>query len=317
MESEFRFMPPQASTQAAQVDLLYYFLIAVSTFFTLLICVLIFAFAFRYRRGSPASRANISRGDLRLEIAWSVGPLILMLISFAWGAKLFMNAARPPADALDVYVVAKQWMWKLQHEEGKGEIDHLHVPVNTPVRLTMISEDVIHSFFIPAFRVKQDVLPGRFTTLWFEATRPGRYHLFCAEFCGTSHWRMRGEVVVLPQPEYAQWISQEGTVPAEAAGKRLFTQFGCDDCHSGAAGDEGPSLVNFFRRTHVLEAGRTAAGDIDYFRHSVRNPRDAVVAGFEPVMPAYPTARLSEEQLLQLAAYIRTLQEPLPTEVEP
>lgn len=304
MDHEFQLFPEQASSYAAKLDWLYYSLVGVAVFFTILICVLILTFAIRYRRGSRASRESPSNGNLKLEFTWALIPFVIMMISFGWGTRLFMEINRPPADAIDMYVVAKQWMWKCQNQNGKGEINELHVPVETPVRVTLISEDVIHSFFVPAFRVKQDVLPGRYTSIWFRPTKPGTYHLFCAEYCGTSHAAMRGKIVVMERHEYAAWLERKGTTPASVEGRLLFERFKCGDCHGGEASDEGPMLGGLFHRTETMRDGERIEPDLSYVRQSILEPQARVVAGYQPVMPAF---QLSEEQVFQLAAYLETL----------
>ncbi|MFQ5983180.1 MAG: cytochrome c oxidase subunit II, partial [Woeseiaceae bacterium] len=232
MQLGFPLIPDQASTIAGRVDALYYFLVAVAVFFTILIFVLIIYFAIKYRRRAEGERAQPVADNLRLEIVWTVIPLVIVMVSFAWGARLYFTMSRPPADALEISVVGKQWMWKLQHPTGQREIDELHVPVGRPVKLTMASEDVIHSFYVPAFRIKMDVVPGRYTTAWFEATKTGEYHLFCAEYCGAKHSTMIGRVVVMEPMEYQRWLSG-GVIgePPEVAGERLFLQLGCNACH--------------------------------------------------------------------------------------
>ena len=199
--------PERASTIAGRVDALYFFLLAVSTFFSLLIAGLIVYYAVKYRRRSPDAVGTVVHGGIVLEIAWTVIPFIISMVIFVWGASVFFAMSRPPDETLNVYVVGKQWMWKFQHLDGEREINELHVPVGRAVKLIMTSEDVIHDVFVPAFRVKADVLPGRYSTIWFQPTKPGRYHLFCAEYCGTRHSGMIGEVVVMEPSEYQAWLS--------------------------------------------------------------------------------------------------------------
>lgn len=299
--------PEQASSIARQVDYLYYFLTAVAVFFSSLIFLTVFYFAVKYRQRSPDERPKPIHGSLGLELLWSVLPLMLTMIMFFWGATLFYQIRRPPSNATTLYVVGKQWMWKIQHPEGQREINMLHVPVGRPVRLLMTSEDVIHSFFVPAFRVKMDVLPGRYTDLWFTATKPGVYHLFCAEYCGTKHSGMRGSVVVMEPAEYEAWLTgaPAGETPEEA-GARLFRQFNCHTCHEAGPTSRGPSLHEIFGKTVRLRTGETLTVDDAYLRESILLPTAKVVAGFEPVMPTYQT-QISEEGVLQLLAYIKSL----------
>jgi cytochrome c oxidase subunit 2 len=301
--------PEQASTFAREVDLLYLFLVGVSGFFTVAIFTLVFYFAVRYRRRHPDEVPPAVAESATLEIAWSVIPLGICLVMFGWGAKLFFEIRKPPSEALQMWVVGKQWMWKIQHPEGKREINELHVPVGRPVRLRMISEDVIHSFYIPAFRIKQDVLPGRYTELWFEAIRPGEYHLFCAEYCGTKHSGMIGRVVVMEAAAYEQWLMGTPTGETmEQAGERLFVQNNCNTCHHDRPDARGPVLQGLFGNPVRLESGQTVTVDEAYVRESILNPAAKVVAGYRPVMPTYQ-GQISEEGVLQLLAYIRSLRE--------
>jgi cytochrome c oxidase subunit 2 len=307
VDTGFRLFPERASTMAGSVDDLYLYLLLVSSFFTLLIFILVITFAVKYRRRPGRLRATQTGSNVPLEIAWMAVPFGLCMVMFFWGAKLYFALYRPPSDALDVYVVAKQWMWKMQHAEGASEINELHVPVGRPVRLTMTSQDVIHSFYVPAFRVKQDVLPGRYTTLWFQATRAGEYHLFCAEYCGTKHSGMTGRVVVLDEHEYERWlaggISQGGLA---AGGHRLFMSLGCAECHSGLSDARGPRLEGLFGTEVKLQDGSSVVADEAYIRESILDPRAKLVSGFQPLMPSF-RGRLSEEDLVLLVAYVKSL----------
>ena len=307
--SGLRFFPEAASTVASRVDDLYLFLVVLSLFFGLLIAGAIVVLMVRYRRREDDERTPEIHGSLLLEAVWMAIPLAIALGIFAWGASLYAAIRRPPNDALRVNVVGKQWMWKVQHLEGKREINELHVPVGRPVRLQMISEDVIHSFYIPAFRIKQDVLPGRYSELWFEATRPGEYHLFCAEYCGTKHSGMIGKVVVMEAAAYEQWLMGTPTGETmEQAGERLFVQNNCNTCHHDRADARGPVLQGAFGKPVRLESGQTVVVDEAYVRESILNPAGKVVAGYRPVMPTYQ-GQISEEGVLQLLAYIRSLRE--------
>ena len=307
MPSEFALFPQRASTIAGSVDALYFFLVGVSLFFTVLIFAMVFGFAIKYRRRSEEELPRPIDGSMRLEVMWTVIPFILTMVMFAWGATLYLRNSRPPDGSLEVYVVGKQWMWKLQHPEGQREINQLHVPVNVPVRLIMTSEDVIHSFFVPAFRIKQDVLPGRYTTQWFQATRPGEYHLFCAEYCGNQHSGMIGTVTVLGAVEYENWLGGGASGESMAStGERLFQQLGCSGCHRSDAAGRGPALEGVFNAPVKLETGETVIADEPYIRESILNPRAKVVVGFRPIMPTF-AGQVSEESILQLIAYIKTL----------
>ena len=229
------------------------------------------------------------------------------MVMFGWGASLYFTISRPPAEALAITVVGKQWMWKFQHPQGPREINQLHIPVGRPVQLTMASEDVIHSVYVPAFRVKMDVVPGRYTSMWFEATQTGTYHLFCAEYCGTSHAGMIGQVTVLTPTAYEAWLSggTAGESPV-AAGERLFQQLGCQSCHRPDAVGRGPSLQGLFGQTQRLQSGASIVVDEAYVRESILLPNAKIVAGYTPIMPTFQ-GQISEEGLLQIIAYIRSL----------
>jgi len=311
MLSNFPLFPVEASTVAKHVDSLYFFLIAVSGFFSILIAVLVVGFAIRYRRRSDDERPKPIHGSLRLELIWTVIPFAITMIMFFWGASVYLEISRPPDDSLEVLVVARQWMWKLQHLEGRREINELHVPVGQPIKLTMTSEDVIHSFFVPAFRIKADVVPGRYTTTWFQATKPGRYHLFCAEYCGTEHASMIGWIDVMEQSAYQAWLSapQTGATgqPVASTGESLFQKYGCVTCHrAGGSGGLGPALVGLYGSTVHLSNGRTLTADDAYIRESILNPKAQVVAGYKPVMPTFQ-GQINEESVLQLIQYIKSL----------
>ena len=311
MWQDFPLFPPSASTTSGSIDALYGYLVAVTAFFTLLILVLVLTFAVRYRRRANGPKVVQIEGSLRLELLWTVVPFLIAMSFFVWGASLYVKVSRPPLNATDVYVVGKQWMWKLQHATGQREINDLHVPVGRTIRLTMTSEDVIHSFFVPAFRMKRDVLPGSYTQAWFEATEVGEYHLFCAEYCGTNHSKMIGTVFVMEHEDYERWLggATAGEAP-EVAGRALFESMRCDTCHKegpDATGPaRGPSLVGLFGSEVALQGGGRAVADEGYLRESILEPMAKVVAGFEPVMPTY-AGQLGEEQILQIIAYIKTL----------
>jgi cytochrome c oxidase subunit II len=299
--------PERASTIAGRVDALYFFLLAVSTFFSLLIAGLIVYYAVKYRRRSPDAVGTVVHGGVVLEIAWTVIPFLISMVIFVWGASVFFAMSRPPDETLNVYVVGKQWMWKFQHLDGEREINELHVPVGRAVKLIMTSEDVIHDVFVPAFRVKADVLPGRYTTIWFQPTKPGRYHLFCAEYCGTRHSGMIGEVVVMEPSEYQTWLSggaAEGSLAS--AGEKLFADLACNTCHRSEAQGRGPVLQGLFGKTVTLQTGDTVVVDEAYVRESILNPSAKVTAGFQPIMPTFQ-GLVSEEQLLELIEYVKAL----------
>jgi len=303
--------PEQASTIAARTDALLFFLLGITAFFVCLIAGLILYFMVRYRRRSSDEVGAPTHLSLGLEVLWSGIPFVLAMVVFFWGASIFASLNRAPDDALQVYVVGKQWMWKIQHVEGRREINELHVPTGRPVRVVMTSEDVIHSFFVPAFRVKQDAVPGRYTMTWFQATRPGTYHLFCAEYCGTLHSGMIGSVVVMEPAAYEAWLAGGGTsgVSVAAAGETVFQAQGCPTCHAPDGSGRGPSLVGVFGSTVELRDGRRVVADEGYLRESVVNPQAKIVAGYEPIMPTYQ-GLVDEEALMQLIAYIKSLQTP-------
>lgn len=308
MLSHVPLFPEQASTMAAQTDALLYFLLAVSAFFSVLIGLTVVFFAIKYRRRSELDRPARVRSPLVLEVVWIAIPFGLAMIMFAWGARLYVQLKRPPDNATEVFVVGKQWMWKIQHMEGVREINELHVPVGRPIKLTMTSEDVIHSFFVPAFRIKQDVLPGRLTTAWFQATKIGTYHLFCSQYCGTDHARMIGQVIVMEPSAYDVWLSGSPGVAVASIGEKLFQEMGCVACHRITT-PRGPSLVGLYGQPVRLQNGTSVTADDAYLLESIVDPQAKIVADYEPIMPTYK-GLVSEQGLLQLIAYIKSLQKP-------
>lgn len=317
MFSNFPLFPEEASTFAPQVDALYVFLVATTVFFSLLIAALVIYFAIRYRRRDQTERPKPIHGSMALELTWTIIPLMICMVMFAWGANVYFRIMRPPTGALEVYGVGKQWMWKFEHANGQREINELHIPVGRAIKLTLASEDVIHSFFVPAFRVKADVIPGRYRITWFQATKPGRYHLFCAEYCGTKHAGMGGWVVVMPPAEFETWLAggpQNGS--PVASGQKLFTDLGCVTCHKMDTTGRGPVLQGLFGKTVHLANNQTVAADENYIRESILNPQAKIVVGFDPVMPTFQ-GQISEEGLLQLIAYIKSLGTPQAQEQPP
>ena len=307
MFTNFPLFPQQASAQAGQVDGLYFFLVAVSAFFSIVIATLVVVFAIKYRRRHRDEVGYAIHGSLALELMWTIIPFFIVMAMFGWGAKVFFDLYRPPAGAMEIYVVGKQWMWKVQHMDGQREINELHVPVGRPVKLIMGSEDVLHSYYIPAFRVKADVIPGRYNVLWFTATKPGTYHLFCAEYCGTKHSGMVGAVIAMDPEDFQAWLSGGGASESPvAAGQKLFQDLACITCHTGDATARGPQLTNLYNSTVQLQDGNSVTADDSYIRESIVNPRAKVVAGFQPIMPTFQ-GLVTEEQLLQLIAYVRSL----------
>jgi len=307
MNFKIPFIPEQASTLARDVDHLTFALVGISTFFTVLIAAMVLVFVVRYRRRSADEVGSNFDNSTLLEITWTVIPLLIVLFTFAWGARIYFSLYRPPADAVQYYVTGKQWMWKTQHPTGQREINELHVPVGQPTKLLMTSEDVIHSFYIPAFRTKADVLPGRYTSIWFNATKPGRYHLFCAEYCGAEHSRMIGSIVVQSPEDYQKWLASVPVPQAPPAqGQQLFTQLACTSCHQEGSEAKGPALAGLYGSAVRLADGRDVAADEQYLRESILSPSAKVVAGFQPVMPSFQ-GQLSEDGVLALIEYIKSL----------
>lgn len=305
-------LPETASLTAVDVDRMYFTLIALCGTVAVGIAAAIVYFGVKYRRSAPFAR-HIVRQTRPLEHAWTLLPLAAFIGIFVWGAYLFFLVQVPPQDALDVYVVGKQWMWKAQHPEGQREINELHVPVGRSIRLIMTSQDVIHSFFVPAFRVKQDLLPGRYTTLWFQATQTGTFHLFCAEYCGTQHSEMRGRVIVMKPADYERWLSSGSTETLAAAGYRLFRELGCSGCHAPGSRVHAPRLEGVFGRPQPLSTGRFVIADEAYIRDSILFPKKDIVAGYRADMPSF-AGKIGEPEILELIAYIKSIadQEPAP-----
>jgi cytochrome c oxidase subunit 2 len=309
MQDFLPLFPPSASTVAQEVDLLYLFITAVSAFFVVLVAALVVIFAVKFRRRHEDEVGADIHGSLAAELTWTFIPLALALVMFFWGADLFFRLSRPPVDSVEMFVVGKQWMWKIQHPNGAREINQMHVPAGRNIRLTLGSEDVIHDYAIPAFRVRTDVVPGKLTTLWFNATTPGTYHLFCAEYCGTKHSGMIGEVVVMEPQDYEAWLSGGAAgpaVPPAQAGEKLFADNACATCHSGQANAIGPNLAGLFGSERPLADGGSVLADDNYLRESIMVPLAKVASGYQPVMPPFQ-GLITEEQLMQLIAYVKTL----------
>ncbi len=315
MQSQLPLYPEQASNFAPQVDALMVFIIAICVFFAVAVTVAIIFFLYKFRRKASGEIGVAIHGDMRLESAWIVVPLVLALAMFAWGAVVYVDFRRAPTDTLDIYVIGKQWMWKLQQPNGRREINELHVPVGQNVRLIMSSEDVIHDFSVPAFRVKMDVVPGRYNTLWFRPTKTGKYHFYCSQYCGTNHAIMGGWVTVMEPDEYTAWLSgSSGTIENPVlAGEKLFAERSCLACHASDGKGHGPSLNGFYGGKVKLADGSTVTADEEYIRESLFNPNAKIVAGYQPVMPSYQ-GQLTEEQTLDLISYVKSLQaEPAPS----
>jgi cytochrome c oxidase subunit II len=308
---DLQLFPVQASTVAPQVDLIFLGLVGLSSFFSLIVILFIIYFGIRYRRGSLVDRSNPPTTSMKIELSWIFGLLFLGMGAFGSAAIVYFNQSRPPDDALEIYVVGRMWMWQFQHPDGPREIDELHVPLGQPVRLIMTSQDVIHSLYIPAFRTKYDVIPGRYTNLWFEATRTGVYHLFCAEYCGTDHSGMRGQVVVMEPREYQRWLTENQTgASLPEHGSALFTQLGCEGCHEPDAGQRGPELAGRFGQSVNLASGGTVTFDENYIMESILRPGAKLAAGYEPIMPTYQ-GQVTETEIAQIVSYIKSLSEPV------
>jgi cytochrome c oxidase subunit 2 len=298
--------PERASTHAAHVDAVYLFLVVLCTAMAVVISLMITVFAIKYRASKKRPAQQI-HGNNVLEITWTVVPLCIFMLIFVWGASVYYEGSRPPKNSEEIWVVAKQWMWKVQHLDGQREINELHVPVGRDIQLNMISQDVIHSFFVPEFRIKADVLPQRYTHIWFHATKSGEYHLFCAEYCGTLHSGMIGRVVVMEPAQYQAWLSGGGAFGSLAQnGEKLFQDLGCVTCHRSDAQARGPNLVGAYGNPVSLSDGRTVTMDDAYIRESILDPKAKVVAGFQPIMPSF-RGQVDEEGVLALIAYIRSL----------
>jgi cytochrome c oxidase subunit II len=313
VHSPLPFFPEQASNFAEGVDMLFLFVLLTCLFFAVLVVFVAIFAAFKFRRTSPGEIGSTLEGNMILEVGWTVVPLIIALGMFAWGAVLYVNFRTAPKDTLDIYVVGKQWMWKLQQPNGKREINELHVPLGRDVKLILGSEDVIHNFYIPAFRVKMDVVPGRYNTMWFRPTKIGKYHFFCSQYCGTNHAVMGGEVTVMDPAEYSAWLSDEaGNMDPVSAGQQLFTQLACVTCHLSDGTGRAPSLNGVYSNKVLLADGSTVTADDGYIRESILQPKAKIVAGYQPVMPTFQ-GLVTEEQIISLTAYIKSLQsQPVP-----
>jgi cytochrome c oxidase subunit 2 len=298
--------PEQASTFAGDVDALYFFVVAVCGFFALVVATLVIVFGVKYRRKHAGAVGAPIEGNLTLELLWSVIPTVIAMVMFGWGASVFYHLRRPPDEAMQIYAVGKQWMWKFQHLEGQREINELHVPTGRPVKITVTSEDVLHSLYFPVFRTKVDAIPGRYMELWFEATKPGTYHIFCAEYCGTNHSGMIGSVIVMEPQAYQTWLSGGGEGTLADRGAQLFQQLACNTCHLDTGQGRGPSLKDIFGKPVELADGSTVMVDESYLRESILNSQAKIVRGFQPLMPTFQ-GLISEEGLAALIEHIRSL----------
>src|SRR5271170_2804795 len=298
--------PPEASSIAPYADALYFFLVLISLVGLAVVALLIVLFSVLYRKERNPEATQIE-GSTLLEATWTIIPLALFMVTFVWGALLYFRIYNPPTNAMNIYIVGKQWMWKAEHPGGQHEIDALHVPIGRPVQLTMISQDVFHSFSIPAFRVKREVIPGRYTTVWFTATQPGTYHIFCTQYCGTNHSVMIGEVTVLSPDDYEKWTHQSTSGMSLAQnGEKLFASLGCNACHSGSAAARGPNLAGVYGSKLQLTNGSQVLVNDAYLRDSILNPSQHITAGYAPIMPTYQ-GQISEDGLIDLVEYIKGL----------
>jgi cytochrome c oxidase subunit 2 len=318
--ADLKLWPEQASTVAGAVDALFLFIIGVTVAISTLTAILLISFAIRYRRRRQDEVPPVIHGSMRLEIAWSVVPLVFVLGIFVWSVRVYFRMIVPPADAMEIYVTGRQWMWKVQHPDGQREVvgylpvdpdgpelgSEMHVPVGRPVKIILTSDDVIHSLFFPDFRVKQDAVPGRYTSLWFQASKPGRYRVFCAEYCGMNHSRMGGWVVAQEPAEYEQWLSGRADLSLALRGRQRFLQFQCISCHTGDADARAPVLEGIFLQKRTMQDGTQVLADEAYLREAILHPRAHVAAGFQPIMPTYQ-GQMSEDELLELIAYLKSL----------
>lgn len=312
---EFPLIPDQASTGARSVDLLVLFELGVVAFFTILVAALILVLCVRYRRGTKVDRSSPPTHSNILEASWIIPPLLISAVMFVWSADVFFEISTPPGDAQTIYIVGNQWMWKAQHPEGKREINELHVPLGRPILLKMISQDVIHSFFVPAFRIKQDVLPGRYTMAWFQPTKVGQYHLFCAEYCGTEHSRMVGTVHVMEPADYDAWLAERQSSSESMAeeGYRLFVEHHCSGCHGPEPSVQAPRLEGIYGKPVPIQIGegddvsvQFVTADDRYIRDSILLPKHEVVAGYKPIMPSYQ-GQIAEQDLVKIVEYIKSI----------
>jgi len=304
--THFALFPPEASSIAPYADALYFFLVLISLVGLALVALLVVLFSVLYRKERNPEATQIE-GSTLLEATWTIIPLALFMVTFVWGALLYFRIYNPPTNAMNIYIVGKQWMWKAEHPGGQHEINALHIPINRPVQLTMISQDVFHSFSIPAFRVKREVIPGRYSTVWFTATTPGSYHLFCTQYCGTLHSQMIGEIVAMTPDDYARWTAGSTSgASLSQNGERLFASLGCASCHSGKADSHGPSLAEVYGSKLQMANGSFVTVDDAFLRDTILNPTMHQVAGYAPIMPTYQ-GQISEEGLIDLVEYIKNL----------
>lgn len=306
--------PEQASEVARQTDRIYWGLLCLSALVCLIVFVPMIYFLFKYRDGNPADRTPKHLPEIKIECTWTIIPTLIFMCFYVWGAQHYFNIERPPPDAMEIDVIGKQWMWKIQHPEGNREINQLHVPLGRMVKLVLTSQDVIHDFFLPAFRIKQDVVPGRYTTEWLKANKLGEFHLFCSEYCGTAHAYMIGSVIVMTPADYVDWLSRgQPQSSLVQSGERLFRELGCSGCHMGNSVVRAPPLEGLFGKPVPLSDREVVTADEGYIRDSILFPGKQIVAGYTNDMPSF-NQKVSEEELLELIAYIKSLENQAPTQ---
>jgi cytochrome c oxidase subunit 2 len=304
--TSFPLFPPEASKIAPQMDALFFFMVLVSVIGLTIVILLVTSFSILYSQKRHPVAVQVE-GSTLLEATWTIIPLGLFLIMFVWGALIYFRVYTPPANSMNIYVVGKQWMWKAEHPGGQHEINSLHLPTGRSIQLTIISQDVFHSFSIPAFRVKREAIPGRYTSVWFEATEPGTYHLFCTQYCGTNHSAMIGDVVVMTPQDYKKWLDESTSGMSLAQnGERLFASLSCAACHNAKPDARGPNLANVYGAKLPLSSGGTVTADEAYLRESILNPSQHITQGYAPIMPTYQ-GQISEEGVIALVEYIKNL----------
>lgn len=306
MFAQVPLFPEQASSIAPRVDAIYFALVIFSGFFSVLVASLIFYFAIRYRRRKRDEVPPILESSNALEVIWTAIPFVIALGIYFWGAVVYFDMITPPRDSMQIFVIARQWMWHTQHIGGQREINELHVPVGKPIRLTMASQDVIHNFSVPDFRIRRDIIPGSYTDMWFTPTKVGKFRLFCAEYCGTNHSRMVGWVVVMEPAEFQNWLAAKADNSLASAGRKRFYQLQCIGCHNDEAQARAPALAGIYKQRVPLRDGKIVEANDYYLRESILNPDAKVVAGFEPIMPSF-AGQVNEDEMLQLIVFIRSL----------
>lgn len=306
MLSGIPLFPVQASTIAPDVDRLYFFILAITAFFALVVVIFVVAFAVKYRDPTGQKVGAPIHGSLPLELGWSIIPFLISMVIFVYATVVFFQIVRPPAETLEIYSTGKRWMWRFQHLDGKSEINELHVPLGRPVKVTFTSEDVLHSLYFPAFRVKADAIPGRYSSVWFEATKTGEYHLFCAEYCGTKHSGMIGKVIVMAPNDYQAWLTGSSGQPLAARGQQLFQQLACATCHLNEGTGRGPSLAGMFGTRVLMSNGSEVVADDTYIRESILTPQTKLTAGYQALMPTFQ-GQVNEEGVMSLIEYIKSI----------